>query len=109
MRQLTAFGCSLATAAAVLAGPSFAEGRDMTIINDTDFEIVQLFGARKGLDVWGDDLLAGEPIGAFSERVIDFDDGSGYCLFSFMAVFDDGEALVSEDINVCDLTMFTYY
>lgn len=109
MQQLTALGCSLATAVAVLAGPSFAEGRDMTIINDTDFEIVQLFGARKGLDTWGPDLLDGQPIAAFGERVVDFDDGSGYCLFSFKAVFDDGEALVSEDINVCDLAMFTYY
>jgi hypothetical protein len=109
MRQLTAFGCSLATVAAVLAGQVFAEGRQMLIINDTEFEIVQLFGARKGLDEWGNDLLDGMPITAFAERSVDFEDGSGYCLFDIRAIFDDGEELVSEDINICDLTMFTYY
>lgn len=81
----------------------------MEIINQTDFEIVAFFGVHKDSDGWGEDMLAGQPIAGGVSQVISFEDGSGYCIYSFKAVFDDGEELVSDDINVCDLPSFTYY
>jgi len=89
--------------------PAFADGRDMEIINLTDFEIVAFFGVHKDSDGWGADMLGGQAIAGGLSHVISFEDGSGYCIYSFKAVFDDGEELVSNDINICDLASFTYY
>lgn len=109
MMRIAAFGYGVVSALAVAAGPAFADGRDMQIINQTGFDIVEFFSAHKDASDWGKELLAGEAIGGYAERLLDLDDGSGYCLYSFRVIFDDGEELVSDDINICDLTMFTYY
>ena len=101
--------CSTLIAVALLSVPAFADGRELQIANETGFEIVAVFGMRKGAVEWGEDLLAGDFITDGESQTVDFDDGSGYCMYSIMAVFDDGEELVSEDINICDLPSFTYY
>ena len=95
--------------AAVLATGAAAEERQMEIVNETGFEIVEFFSHRKGAEGWGDNMIPDLPIGDMEARILTFAETGGYCLFSFMAVFDDGEALVSDDINICDLPSFTYY
>jgi len=40
--------------------------------------------------------------------VINIDDGTGYCVFDFKAVFDDGEELEKYGNNVCELSEFNY-
>lgn len=40
--------------------------------------------------------------------MINIDDGSGYCKYDFLAVFDDGDEVVSADNNVCELTEFNF-
>ena len=100
---------SVSLAFALTSGSALADGREMQIFNYTDFEIVALFGSNKDADDWGEDKLAGDFIEAGETQLIDFEDGSGYCLYNLLVVFDDGEELISEDINVCDLPMFTYY
>ncbi len=107
--KLSAIGLGVITAMTLSAGSAFADGREMRIVNQTGFEIVEFFRLHKGEAEWGEDLLLGTPIGGDDERLIDMEDGSGYCLYSFRVVFDDEEELVSEDVNICDLTMFTYY
>ena len=39
---------------------------------------------------------------------INIDDGSGACLYDFKAVFEDGEELVRNGIDVCTTTTYTY-
>ena len=40
---------------------------------------------------------------------IDFDDGTGYCMFDFRAVFSDGDVLIREEINVCEIPSYRYH
>ena len=109
MMRIAAIGFSVVSALAAAASPAFADGREIQIINQTGFEIVEFFSAHKDEADWGDELLQGQAIGGYAEKLLDLEDGSGYCLYSFRVIFDDGEELVSDDINICDLTMFTYY
>ena len=109
MMKIAAIGYGMIATLAVAVGPAFADGREMQIINQTGFEIVEFFSAHKDEADWGEEILQGDAIGGDAERLIDLEDGSGYCLYSFRAIFDDGEELISDDINICDLTMFTYY
>ena len=45
---------------------------------------------------------------AGSSVMINIDDGSGYCVFDFKAVFEDGEELEKYGNNVCELAVFNY-
>ncbi len=40
--------------------------------------------------------------------VINFDDGTGYCIFDLRAEFEDGDVLEKFGVNVCELGSFTY-
>ncbi len=109
MLRNAAIGFGVVSALVASIGPAFADGREMQIVNQTGFEIVEFFRAHKDAADWGEELLMGEAIGGYAERLLDLEDGSGYCLYSFRVIFDDGEELISEDINICDLPTFTYY
>ena len=95
--------------AAPLGGPAQAQAldRQVRIVNATSSEIVELYGsrvdARTPRNILGEATL---PSGASMD--VDFDDGSGYCLFDFRAVFDDGAVLERKRVNICEVGTFRY-
>jgi hypothetical protein len=100
----------LPTAAALLVGLSFpaaALERHMTIVNETGFAVAEFYASNLATEGWGENRL-GEVLPAGASVELDFDDGSGYCLFNFRAVFEDGDEIVSERINVCEGGEFYY-
>ena len=40
--------------------------------------------------------------------MINVDDGSGYCLFDFKGVFDDGDEVIENRIDVCKRDSFRF-
>ena len=91
-----------------LATPAAALNRVVTIINNTSYVIVEFYGSNKGTSSWEEDIFGYDVLGAYESLNIDFDDGTGYCIFDFKAVFDDGDVLVTKGINVCEIPDFTY-
>ena len=98
------------TAALVLstALPAAALDRRVTIINNTGYTIVEFYGSNTGSDSWEEDILGPDVLPSGSSVVINFDDASGYCMFDFRAVFDDGDVLERAGVNVCETASFTY-
>ena len=94
--------------AASLATPSLALDRRVTIINNTGFTITNFYGSNKGTNSWEEDILGQSTLPSGSQVTINFNDGSGYCKFDFKAVFSDGDVLVREDVNICEIATFTY-
>ena len=90
-----------------LDSPAQALDRQVRIVNATSSEIVELYGsrvdARTPRNILGEATL---PSGASMD--VDFDDGSGYCLFDFRAVFDDGAVLERKRVNICEVGTFRY-
>ena len=90
-----------------LAGPAEALDRQVRIVNASSFEIVELYGsrvdARTPRNILGEATL---PAGASVD--VDFEDGSGYCMYNFRAVFDDGAVLERRRVNVCEVGTFRY-
>ena len=66
------------------------------------------YTSNKGSRSWEEDILGRNILPAGQSVVINIDDGSGYCKFDFLAVFEDGEELVKYDNNVCELSQFNY-
>lgn len=96
------------TITATTAIPAFAQDRKVRIVNNTNFTIVRFYGSNKGSKSWEEDILGADVLGPGQSVNINFDDGTGYCKFDFKAVFNDGDELVSKNINICEIGTYTY-
>jgi len=93
---------------ATTAIPALALDRRVKIVNDTGYVLVEFYGSNKGSTSWEEDILGPDVLGNGQSVMIDFDDGSGYCMFDFKAVFDDGDELIRKGVNICEIPSFTY-
>ena len=100
---------SLATALfASTIGSAVAMERKVQINNQTSYTIVEFYASNTGTSDWQEDILGSDVLPSGSSVSINIDDGSGYCKYDFLAVFDDGDQLVSADNNVCELDSFDF-
>ena len=102
---------SAALALAVLAigvVDAAALDRRVRINNRSSYDIVQFYASNKGTRSWQEDILGREILPAGSSIVINIDDGTGYCKYDFLAVFEDGDQVVSSNNNVCELSQFNF-
>lgn len=93
---------------ALTSSAAVALERKVQINNQTSFTIVEFYASNTGTADWQEDILGSDVLPAGSSVMINIDDGSGYCKFDFLAVFDDGDELVSSDNNVCELDEFNF-
>lgn len=82
--------------------------RRVRINNNSSYDIVEFYASNKGSRSWEEDILGREILKAGGTVVINIDDGSGYCKYDFLAVFEDGDELVKYNNNVCELSTFNY-
>lgn len=100
---------AIAALLTILATPAAALDRWVVIVNDTSFDIVEFYGSNTGANTWEEDILGRDLLRAGEKVRVNFDDGTGYCMFDFRAVFEDGDVLVSEKINICEVGTYTYH
>ena len=100
---------AIAVLFALLAAPAAALDRWVTIVNNTSFDIVEFYGSNTGAKTWEEDILGKDILRAGEKLRVNFDDASGYCMFDFRAVFSDGDVLIRERINVCEIGIYTYH
>ena len=109
MRIQSAAALTLATALFALTNSSaMALERQVQINNNTSYTIVQFYASNTGTSSWEEDILGNDVLPSGSSVMINIDDGSGYCKYDFLAVFDDGDQLVVADKNVCELDVFDF-
>lgn len=102
-----AAGLALALLAASTMSAS-ALDRRVQINNRTSYDIIEFYASNTGTSNWEEDILGSGILPSGSSVMINIDDGSGYCKYDFLAVFDDGEQVVSADNNVCELASFDF-
>jgi hypothetical protein len=97
----------LAVLAAVAAPYSaHAQSKDkhnrvVEIVNERASDILRLYASRTTTEDWEENILSRQPIPAGARVSVDFNDGTGACLFDFRAVFRDGAVVHMWSINVC--------
>jgi hypothetical protein len=77
------------------------ENRVVIIVNDRASDIMRLYASRTTTDDWEENILAEQTIPAGKRVSINFDDGTGACLFDFRAVFRDSAVVHMFRIDVC--------
>ncbi len=109
LAQLTRSSAAAAALLFFLSMPAQALDRHVKIINDTGFDIVHFYGSQVDAKTWEEDILGQDLLAAGDSVDINFDDGTGYCMFDFRAVFEDGDELVRKNINVCEIGTYRYH
>jgi hypothetical protein len=102
---------SAALAVAILAAgviEAAALDRRVRINNRSSYDIIEFYASNTGSKSWEEDILGRNILPSGSSVVINIDDGSGYCKYDFLAVFEDGDEVVSQDNNVCELAQFNF-
>ncbi|WOI30772.1 hypothetical protein [Sulfitobacter dubius] len=92
----------------VAAHPLLAADRKVTIVNKTGYTMEEFYGSNTGTSDWQEDILGEFALPHGDSIEVDFDDGTGYCVFDFLAVFEDGDKVHEEDINICSVGTFTF-
>lgn len=104
MRFLLAITLVLASAVSAIA-----ENRWMTIYNNTGVTMMEFYASNRGSNSWGRDWLGSQVLGHNYNIQWNFDDGTGYCMWDFKAIFADGDQVESRSVNVCVEADWTYY
>ena len=106
---MKAFSAALALAIlAIGVVDAAALDRRVRINNRSSYDIIEFYASNTGSRSWEEDILGRNILPSGSSVVINIDDGSGYCKYDFMAVFEDGDEVVSNDNNVCELSDFNF-
>lgn len=90
------------------AAPANAQDRHVQVINETQHAIVQFFASNVERGTWEEDILGENVLPVGQSANINIDDGSGACVYDFKAVFEDGQELVRNGIDVCTTSTYTY-
>jgi len=85
-----------------------AQDRHVRINNTSSYDIYEFYASNTGTSSWQEDILGSEILPAGSSVMINIDDGTGYCKYDFLAVFEDGDQVTSTDNNVCELAEFSF-
>ncbi len=85
-----------------------AEDRRVRIINETKHTMMRFYASSIGKTSWEEDILGQGTLAPGASVVINIDDGSGYCLYDFKGVFDDGDEVIQNRIDVCKIESFRF-
>jgi hypothetical protein len=93
---------------AAIALPAAAADRKVEIINKTGYAITEFYGSNSNTNDWEEDILGADVLPHNSSITIDFDDGTGNCMFDFLVKFEDGDQLTEKGVDVCTIGEFTF-
>ena len=83
--------------------------RRVDIVNQTGQTIYRFYGSRVSTSSWEEDILGSNVLPNGSRVNIDFDDGTGSCLFDMKAELIDGSEIIRSGVNVCTALAVTFY
>jgi hypothetical protein len=108
--RLTMRHILIAALIAVSAKAGFADNlnRQVEVVNGTDFVMTNFYASNRDSTSWEEDIFGNSTLGPHSSVVINIDDGTGYCIYDFKAVFEDGDE-VTDQINVCEVGTWTVH
>ena len=93
--------------AAAAASPVLADSR-VRIHNDTGLTLYRFYSTNAGASKWGHDVMGSTTLPSGQYMTMNFENAYGYCLFDFRAIFDDGTELTRGNVNVCEVSDYSY-
>jgi len=91
-----------------VSSSSASANRVVTIENATGQTIWRFYGSRASTSSWEEDILGSSVLSNGRSTNINFDDGTGACIFDMKAEFRNGGSQVLNNVNVCTATSVTF-
>ena len=85
-----------------------ALNRNVIVTNASGQTIWRFYGSRVSTSSWEEDILGSSILPNGDSVNINFDDGTGACMFDMKAEFRDGSAKILNNVNVCTATQVTF-
>jgi hypothetical protein len=85
----------------LITSVAVAADRRVIVTNQSDNTVVHLYGSNVNTSSWEEDILGSRILSSGESIRVNFDDGTGHCLFDIKAVFADGRSVKAEAVNVC--------
>ena len=107
-RLMTAAALVAAVAAAPAAAQRSADGNDRRILieNQASQAIVYVRGSPVAASSFGADRIPERTLGHGDSAVVDFDNGSGDCMYDLRATLADGSHVDRMNVNVCQASQW---
>ncbi len=91
----------------VSSGGNDGLNRNVLVQNVSGRTVYRFYGSRVSTNSWEEDILGSRVLSSGSSINIDFDDGTGACMFDMKIEFSDGGTRVENNVNVCSVSTFT--
>jgi hypothetical protein len=93
------------TAASASAPVQSRDGRNrrVRIHNSTGWTMLRFYASNTSRSDWEEDILGDDVLANNASIVMNIDDGTGACLFDFKAEFTNGQELIRNNVNVCEI------
>ena len=85
-----------------------AANRHVDIVNKTGMTLSEFYASNTGSNDWEEDILGRKTIDNGETFDMNIDDGTGACRFDFRAVFEGGGESIKRNVNVCQISTFTF-
>lgn len=82
--------------------------KNVRIVNNTGRTIWRFYGSPVNVNSWEEDILGSSVLGAGQAVNIDFSDGRNICNYDMRAEFQDGSAIVKNNINTCAVSVVSF-
>ena len=96
---------------ATYVGGSSSDSRNrvVNINNVTGMTMTHFYASNTKMSSWGPEQLGPSTVlGSGRTTRINFDDGTGACVFDFKARFSNGQELKKFGVNVCVISNYNY-
>lgn len=95
------------TGAGFVSG-SIAADRKVDIINKTGMQLKHFHASNTGTNDWEEDILGRDVLDDGETFEANIDDGTGACKFDFKGTFVSGQELIKRNVDVCQISTFTF-
>lgn len=98
------------TAATASAPIQSRDGRNrrVRIHNNTGWTMLRFYASNTSRTDWEEDILGDDVLANNASIVMNIDDGTGACMFDFKAEFTNGQSLIRNNVNVCEIADYYY-
>ena len=91
------------------ASTSDSRNRVVNINNATGMTMTHFYASNTNMSSWGPEQLGASTVLPSGQTTrINFDDGTGACIFDFRARFSNGQELKKFGVNVCVISNYNY-
>ncbi|RZJ03635.1 MAG: hypothetical protein EON89_10960 [Brevundimonas sp.] len=82
--------------------------RRVRIHNNTGWTMLRFYASNSSRTDWEEDILGDDVLANNASIVMNIDDGTGACIFDFKAEFTNGQSLIRNNVNVCEIADYYY-